>query len=346
MSKIYLDQAWGIRESNINKSPARPEKLFSELNSQIRKLLNISSQEFLSFSQNATTSLIHSLFTILNRKNYKIFVSSHEIKWLEDLFSKGKLPTNKTTYPNYAKLENVSFVKKTFKVFDPLTLISNPQKVLGKAPCIVILSHVSRLTGETLASHKAYSAIKKLNKDNIVVIDGCQAVGAIPVKAKTVSDIYLGVTSKFIGAEPHIGFAWIRKEVVRKFSIKFWNVDATIFAKETYSAVHALKKLTINPKKVLAIRRTFESYLRNNSLGIAKGTNQTAHISIVPTKKSLDKAVTYLLSQHFVVSPNTGWSIKEPKTPGIRVSLTSNTTNSQIKKLSEILGSMKKSGLL
>src|SRR5688572_23953682 len=125
MKDIYMDQAWGIQKPNIEKLPANPEKLLTELNNQTRKLLGISDQDFLSFSQNATTSLIHSLLPILNSKNYKVLVSSHEIKWLEDLFSTGKLPVNKTTYPNYAKLESVPFIKKPFKVFDPLVLAND-----------------------------------------------------------------------------------------------------------------------------------------------------------------------------------------------------------------------------
>jgi hypothetical protein len=346
MNKVYLDQAWGIRKPNIKKVPTNPKKLLIKLDGQVRKLLCISKQEFLSFSQNATTSLIYSLFPILNSKNYKVFVSSHEIKWIEDLFSTGKLPIDKTTYPNYAKLENVSFVKKPFKVFDPFTLINNPEKVIGASPCIVILSHVSRVTGETLVSQKLYSAIKRLNKDNIVVIDGCQAVGAIPVKPSSLSDIYLGVSSKFIGAEPHIGFCWIRKNIVQKFTTKPWGINSQTFAREVYSAIEALKKLSINPKRVATVRKAFGSYLKNNSLSIIKGINQTAHIAIIPTNKSLDKPIRYLLDQHFVVSPNTGWSIKEPKITGIRVSLTPKTTDSQIKKLATTLGSMKKSGLL
>lgn len=341
-----MDQAWGIQKPNIGKGPTKPEKLFIKLDDQVRKLLDISKQEFLSFSQNATTSLIYSLLPILEQGDYKIYIGSQEIRWVAGMFEKGKLPTNECTYPNYAKLEKVPFLKKPFNIFDPKDLINNPKKTIGRKPCIIIFSHISRVTGETFASQKLYSAIKKLNKENIVVVDGCQAVGATLTKPNRLSDIYVGVTSKFIGAEPHIGFAWIKKEIVKRFNIKPWRISPTIFSKEIYSAVRALNKLEINPRRTLIVRKAFEGYLRVNNVEFFKGINQAAHILIVLTRKSLKKTIQTIKTKGYTVSPNTGWSIKEPYIKGVRISLTPRTPINQLKIFANVLGSMKKSGLL
>lgn len=341
-----MDESWGVRKPSIKRVSVDQKVLSKELGVCTRKLLSISEKEFLAFSQNATTSLIYSLLPILTSKKYKVFISSHEIIWLRTLFSSGKLPGKKTTYPNYAKLKNIKFLKQSFQVFDPLALLDNPKKIIGSDPCVLILSHISRMTGEIFASSRVYSEIKGLNKDNIVVIDGCQAVGAIPVRPSHLSDIYLGVTSKFIGAEPHIGFCWVRQEIVRNFDIKPWTIDPIYFIKEIYSAVQSLKKLNIISKKVLTIRTMFKRYLEKYDIRVLETKNQASHIVIIPTKKSLDELIDYIRQRGYKVSSNTGWSIVQPTIPGIRVSLTLKTSDTQIKKLANILGSMKNSGLL
>ena len=189
------------------------------------------------------------------------------------------------------------------------------------------------MTGEYIAGKNIYDEIKKINSDNIIIVDGAQAVGAIKLKIKSLADVYLGTTSKFINAEPNISFCWIRKDPVQKFAINFGNINPYKFSKEIYSTILSLKKLVIDSKKVKQYRKVLSLLLKKKGSSILEAKSQASHIAVIPWNKSkLDKKVEELRNIGFIVSTNTGYSIKEPKVPGIRISLTPQLTFKQLEK--------------
>lgn len=342
MKEIYLNYADGRKEAKITKIINSKAEL-KILDTKLRDLLDISKSEFLSYSQNATTCLIHSLLPILKSGKFNIYVSSHEIRWVKTLFKTGKLPTDETTYPNYAPQEEVGFVKAKVTVFDPEVFIKNPKKIVGNTPSIVILSHISRMSGEIFANKELYSKYKELHTKNILVIDGSQALGATQVRPQKISDIYIGVTSKFINSEPHIGLCWISKKIVEDYSIFPWSIDQGLFAKEIYSTITSLESTTVDPKAVSKLKDSFTDSLQKIGVEVATTCNQAPHIVVIPwKKKGIETAVEQLKHRGFIVSSNTGYSISEPSIPGIRVSFTPAVTSVQLKKFVDALAEIKK----
>ena len=345
MEEIYLNHADGRKPRKLSKLKVKnPTQLFHLLILKIREILSISKNDFLSSSQNTTTSLIKILMPLLKNNNYQIFLDSHEIHWYKTLFIKGGMPTNEVTYPNYAKLRQVSFLKKRVTYFEPNKLAENPGKILGKKPAIVIISHVSRLTGGILLTSKLYKKVKKLNPKNIVIVDGSQAVGAMKIRVKTLADIYIGVTSKFIQAEPHIGFCWISSKIVRDFKIKKWDIEPYEYRREIYSAYRYLKILS-RKRSVWAQRSFFKKRLKRVGIPISQIPHQVSHLLLIPSTHSTE-VVKRLKKKSIIVSSNIGFSVKEPKIPGLRISLSPQLSNKDIKIVVQALVEIKKDGFL
>lgn len=82
---------------------------------------------------------------------------------------------------------------------------------------ILYISAISRLTGERLINREKYRILKQQFPESIIVVDGAQMVGAMIEDVSQFSDIFLGLSSKFIGANPHIAFAWISPKMLKKF---------------------------------------------------------------------------------------------------------------------------------
>lgn len=331
---IYLNDADGrkervLTEFSINK---KPDLLFAELIAGLKKLLSLTNNDFLSLSQNTTTNLIRALLPILGRKKYDVYISTHEVKYFKLLFERGALPTQYATSPNYARQKSEKFIKKGVGFFEPNILVDKIQQILSpRKPSIVILSHVSRVTGELLVTEKIFQKIKRINSENILIVDGAQAVGAITVNVKKISDIYLGVTSKFIGAEPHLSFCWIQKNIVRKYQINQWTLDSREYVKEIYSAVRAVDNLKTKDENISDKRKYLEKKLSKHNIPIWKPESQVDNILLIPlNKNSLDKTIVNLSSKGIIVSSNTNWSNEEPELPCLRVSISSRTTTKQI----------------
>jgi len=340
MKQLYLNHAEGIKPPLIRRGISRQSALanFRFFEKGVRGILRTPPKEFVSFSQNITTLIINILLPVLKKDSYEVYICSHEIRWFKTLFKIGRLPSYETTYPNYASQVELAFLKKMVHIFDPEEFLKNPKKIIGSKKSIIIFSHISRMTGEYIAGKNVYDEIKKINFDNIVIVDGAQAVGAIHLKIKSLADVYLGTTSKFINAEPNISFCWIRKKLAKKFNINFENIDSYKFSKEIYSSILSLKKLVINPQKIKKYRKVLSLLLKKKSLFILEAKSQAPHIAIIPWNKlKLDKKVEELRDTGFIVSANTGYSIKEPKIPGIRISLTPQLTFKQLEQFVDCL---------
>ncbi len=339
MKELYLNEADGRKPKKLTDLKLKnPERLYRDFTQRIQSLLSIDKGEFLGFAQNATTNLLYIVLPILKKKkNYKIYMSAHEIKWYKKLFDAGRLPIENTTFPNYVKQSPISFVKKRVTLFDPEAFVKNPRKVLSTLePAIIILSHVSRMTGEIFATQKLYKQIKSINKNNIIVIDGAQAIGALSCRPSRLSDVYIGVTSKFIGAEPHIGFCWVNRVLVKEYAFKEWNIEPKKFFREIYSTLEVLKKRRSWKRTIKEVRTSFDKKLQHYSIPHLKVKNQVPYIALIPIQKRLlAKKLQGLKKKGIIISSNTKWSIKEPRVPALRVSLTPVLSNKEIEYFSK-----------
>jgi len=342
---LYLNQADGRVVPELKSLKIKNASLlFKRFTKAIRKILSLSNKDFLGFAQNATSSLIYGLLPILKKnKDITILISNHEIRWYKKLFVTGKLPIQETTYPNYAPQIKIDFIKKKTVLFDPEIFVKKPEKFLSsKKPVLIILSHVSRLTGELFITPKLYQRIKKINKDNIVVIDGCQAVGAAKVAPHTISDFYVGVTSKFIGAEPHIAFYWINQRLVKKYNIIPQSINPKLFFREIYSAVCALNILNKKGLDVHELRTYFEKKLKDFKISFLKLKNQQDYIILIPENRSKITNTIKKLKQHgVIVSSNILFSIREPKHPSLRVSVVASLKRKDIDHVVELIAKIK-----
>ncbi len=341
---IYLNYSDGRKIKQLeNTSIKNYTKNFQDFCFLLKRLLHLGKNDSLSFSQNLTTSLIFSLKPILEKSDYNIFISNHEIKWFKTLFGTGKLPVRETTYPNYVKQKSVPFIKKDVTLFNPEVNLENIEKVIRKKPAIIIISHVSRMTGERFVNEKLYREIKKINPHNILIVDGSQSVGILSVNPKKISDIYLGVTSKFINAEPHIGFCYISKSLRKKYNMDQWSIDPKEFSREIYSTLVNIKKVIINSKILRQKRNYLEKLIKENDLTVYKTQNQVDYIVTIPWKRNIEKVINNLKEYNIHVFHNKKYSITEPKNPGIRISFTSKTKITDFKKLVQKLIEIKKS---
>ncbi len=336
---LYLNQADGRKEKKLeNTIISNENELFDQVKDGLKKLLTIPENGNIFLVQNATTALIELLIPILSNTNeYEVLISAHEIKWFKTLFEKGRMPKEEVTYPNYAPLEEKDFIIYPFKIFDPNEFIKNPEKFIQKdKKQIVIMSHVSRMTGELLVTEILYKDIKNINSDAILIVDGSQAIGAIPVNIISISDAYIAVTSKFIDAEPHIGILTICPSLINNFKIKIQEIKPFTFTKELYSTKTALVTLEINQENTQIVKEYLNEKLTDNGFRIYNTYNQVPHIALVEINNP-DKIVELLKQKGVIVSTNTQWSIVETNTPCLRISITSKTTAENIDQFIKIL---------
>lgn len=277
------------------------------------------------------------------RKDIKnIYVSSHEIKWLKNMLKNGenKIDATHSNYRKNTKINCPTFHFELFSFEDAEKTIKN-----SPGPSIFFISHISRLSGEISKLSALYKSIK--SKNSILIVDGSQSIGAsAPFKADNVCDVYLGVSSKFIGAEPHLGFAFISKEFFSKYirDIKNYPVFKTkSHARDIYSLHENLKnplyarnysKYILNLKKY-ALEKI--KILNKNILFAPK--NQAPHfltLNFGSISKNKD-FIKFAKSFGVIVSDNTNWSITEPRISLVRVGLSVKINNEDINNLAEII---------
>ena len=328
MKKIYLDYANGLYQSGVVGKYKPSTESLKFIKKKLVKIMGLKDKEFISLSQNLSTSLIYVLRKVFQRPKFNVYISSHEIKYLETILTSGVMPKDKVSYPNYAKFIEVAGFSKDIHVFEPDELLRLPEE----EDKIIIISHVSRMTGEILIKPNTFLQAKKKNSNDIIIVDGCQSVGALEVNSDKVSDVYLGVNSKFLGAIPHIGFCWISNKIVNSWKIKEWTIDHNDFQKEISSTRTSLEKISLQLNKVLILRNIFENNLLENGIEFQKLKNQVNYILIIPIKsEELNQLVQELKKSNIFVSSNTNWSIREPEIPGIRISIGKNNSIQDIK---------------
>lgn len=82
----------------------------------------------------------------------------------------------------------------------------------SKTKSIYIIPHVLSCNGQRIDIHSLTKKIKELNEDNIIIIDGAQALGNISntelrIMNQNYCDVYISCTHKWVGSKKILGFA-------------------------------------------------------------------------------------------------------------------------------------------
>ncbi len=340
---IYLNDADGRKPARLDSIEVKqPERQLNRLRDLMSAYWGVD-KGAIEFAQNTTTHIAY-LIEIIKTKypDAIVFLDSHEIKWLKKTIENGKLPLNEMTYGNYVRhsYQHI-FPKSEVKIFT-ISNIVRLRKTHNHTPVIIVISHVSRQTGEIVATKKLLASLSRVNRNAFFIIDGAQFLGPIPEYIKHLSGAYLTVSSKFIGAEPHLGVAYLSNNLKRSFPHTYPHFESGRYIKEIYSAVCSLSQLQQVHSHYAHIRflRTFcfRELRKNNNLRVISPRNQVPWIVTVRVGNNTKTwSVVKLLKEQFNVSvyQNISFSVSKPDTPMIRISISPRTRQKDIQILAQ-----------
>lgn len=338
MTKDYtwLNYAYGFRPEYEKVRPTRAlDVAFREVGGFFSSHFGCK-REDLRFAQNVTThvaSLVHALSGLGD--NTPVLVDSHQVKYMRMALESGRLPGEYMTRPNYAKVKQMEFTPRIVSSFDPLEFVKNPGKYVAKSgKQVIVLSHISRLTGEEFPIKQVYAKIKRVNPDAILVVDGAQAVGAQKFKAKGACDMYIGTNSKFIDAEPNLAPAYVVSNVRALLGASDFNpreMASEIHATHAALQYPALKRFDFS--KIRATRAYALRKLRGvEGVEVFKVKNQAAHMLMlkVDSPAEVRRIVSELEKRRVHVFHNLDWSEHNFDDALLRVSLSVKTTKKEV----------------
>lgn len=340
----WLNYAYGIR-------PTYPKVDTNQMKASValKKVTGFFSAHYgckptsIRFAQNITTHVAEIVNAVKqNGENVPVLVDSHQVKYVKMGLESGALPEDHMTRPNYAPVMQMSFPPSKVVSFDPVDFVKNPAKyVAPHGRQVIVLSHVSRLTGEKFPIRKVYREIKKLNPNAILVVDGAQAVGAASFKAKGACDAYIGTNSKFIDAEPNLAPAYITSKLRKLMGVSSFSAEE--MHSELVSTAVALRHSSISSFDFTPIKQMRTYALQKlkdvNGVEVFRVNNQAAHILTLKVK-SADEArriVSELGRRKVHVFHNLDWSEHKPEDALLRVSLGVKTTKKEIDHLASAL---------
>jgi hypothetical protein len=345
MSKqIYLNAADGRKEAVLGNKTirTRPSILAQQYRTYLAELYHTNPSEWI-LGQNVTSHVVRIISQLLTKRpNFTVFISSHEIIFFKEALEKGRLEKGRTTYPNYAPFVSFQFPKVYPKIFNAKDVL-NIEKVVGKKPSIVILSHVSRLTGEIFPIKDVYVKLKKLNSKNVLIVDGVQFTGTRVFGVADACDAYITSNYKFLGAEPSLSAAYCSSSLQDEYSLDTQGILPEEYAKELYSTVAQVKKIkniqNAN-KRISSLRKSFlRDLIKCKELKLIIPPHQIPQMVTiyVGSRDKVENTVGCLESKGISVSSNTGYSNAEPTVPCIRVSISFETTKTDLAALIRIL---------
>lgn len=340
---LYLNDPVGLKEACLGGVPINnPEELLNaSADFLCRKLIN-SDKTRLFFAQNLTTHLVQ-ILSIVKKENdsfTKVYLSDHEIKWIKEMLEGSRYKLD-ATHSNYHGNEVISYPTFGVEVFP----FNNPDKMIenNNEPAIFFISHVSRLTGEITNIASIFKLIKSKNSNSILIVDGAQSVGAIgPIKVEGACDVYLGVSSKFIGAEPHLGFVCLSESFFERYvknrnNYSFFNVEK--HKQDIYSLFSSLQNILFQSDYQAEIEN-LKKYAISKINSLDKNTlylppNQAPNFLTLNfgSLEKNKKFIEFASEQQIIVSDNIEWSIITPSVSLIRIGLSVRAKGKDIDRL-------------
>jgi len=330
MNTIYLNDADGrkpkkLTDKNINDSI---DTLTSTLKQRSISLWSDNIND-IHIDQNISTHIAYVIDLVSKKhKDVSVYVDSHEVFWIRDNVQNGKLSLDDMSYPNYAPRHQYVSESYPVTIFDPEKEL---EIVEGGPVPVIIYTHASRLTGQMFPLELIFKKIKGKNPSAVCIADGAQMIGGKKIYPLEYTDAYIVPTSKFIGAELHIGLCLLSDQFKTQYlssNITYPSVDIGIYKKELYSTNESLSSFAgtdfeshIQEMRAYARGRFSETGLSEYVYDIK---DQAPHIMTlsVGDKTITESFVESLESRYGIsVSHNMGFSLVEPKVPLVRISI-------------------------
>lgn len=348
MVPLYLNDPNGLKEPKLSGiQVVNPQELFEASRRFLCTNLIQADPLITFFGQNQGTHAAN-VATLVEQINPSIktaIVSNHEIRWLKEMFEiPGYQPDS--THSNYHPNEPVHSPTFAVRLADFPSFADTIRTTEG--PAIFYVSHISRLTGETQDIQELCRLVRAQHPDSVLMIDGAQALGVTePVDVNGSSDVYLGMSSKFLGAEPNLGFAFFAQDFAKKYHIQehypLFNPKA--YDKDLFSLWESLQ----NP----LYQSDYHSYIVGlKAYAEQKMREHAPSLLYVPPKQSpgfltldfgskggAEQFVAYAAEHGVIISDNANdaWSIIPAPKPLVRVGISVRTTAADIDKLIDLV---------
>lgn len=208
----YFAHSYGLRDRPfVVPKDSSLHGLQSQAQEVVQYLLRISDGHII-FGAN-----IASLTAVILTKirSNKVCFGRHELKWNEKLFEKQVIMDDNFTFSNRFFAENAP-KKPTIAPIKSKWCIEKPNADFRWSQ-VYYTSRISRLTGEPQMTSIRYRQLKATFPDLVIIVDYAQTIGALIADVSQECDIALWLSSKFIGANPHLWFAWISPNMVQKY---------------------------------------------------------------------------------------------------------------------------------
>ncbi len=344
MDEVYFWHQYGLHNRSLPAILPNTEGILERTHALVIKLLDNDSGS-ISFFPNiatATSEIVSSL------PKPSVLYHPHDLQWNATLFGEGILDSNQWvfTYPNRffetnssLKKPSIQKIQWTYRVWEAETMRDGD---------ILYISAISRLTGERLMDREKYQIIKQRFPGSIVMVDGAQMVGAVIEDVSQFSDIFLGLSSKFIGANPHIVFAWISPEILQRFP-QLWDVNSVDpreyrvdYEGLIYHGDKILQKADSNllQKEILSRRTELLSILKENGYSVMAPPSQAPNfITFSVWDEDATQRFEQTMKEHRIILSSTlwNWSFENPQEPLIRMGINYETTKEDINLFSKVL---------
>jgi radical SAM superfamily enzyme YgiQ (UPF0313 family) len=348
MNIINFDPAKGIlqKSNTIYESNLPIEQTSMQVKNILHKIFSHDTKDIL-LGTNESTVLNHVL-SELNIKDATLIATDHEylgiVKMLEgqDVSNYVTRPSSnlKIGVPNPKRFIINKVIIEYQNEDEFKKLLDTEIKNCKNKTILILMSHVSRITGEQFPIESIYKYITKSKYDNkkiYVIIDGAQSVFVQNVIPKTCSNIYLGTSSKALGAEPTIGFAFIN-------NIKPISTTKMESKKSLNSFYHTLKNFYLTESQIHTrcekIDIKVSEILKNLGYDFVAPKYNTNILSV--EEPNADKIEEFLIEHgiHISNSANNRWTLCKFN-PRIRISWRENITKNDLNMLAITLAEAK-----
>lgn len=296
------------------------------------------SLETIAFSQNVSTHVAQVVNLVSQTEPVgRVLVDKDEVPWTARQFVEGRTIDDEMTYPNFAPLQRLGVRKQEVISLDCGDLDTFDTSSMGQEVNILVLCHVSRTTGVEIPVERFYRRWKRARPQDVIIVDGAQVLGARSFSVAELSDVYLSVSSKFLGAQPNLGFAYLspafRNDYCRAHDYPGFAQDS--FFDELASCFLAWRTLPPDyERKIRHLRCEAEELFLRHGLPLAKFPGQVDHIATIETRSAaLARSMQRALGEVGVnVFHNLDYSIAAPEVPCLRISLSARSRASDLER--------------
>jgi hypothetical protein len=336
LNQAYFGHTYGLRDRpfRVEWNPAI-NTLQDRAKDIVKYLLQVQNGHII-FGANIAAMTVQ-IFQALEAKH--VCFGRHELKWNAKLFRWNTIAEEDFTFSN--RFFSDSTLGKTVLEQVPSDFSIEGKGTLNQKD-IYYTSVISRLSGERLMTPQKYQELKQTYPHLTIIVDYAQTIWALIEDVTQFSDIALWVSSKFIGANPHLWFAWISPEMLEKFP-QLGELNS--IARPDYMVDYAglihhgenireVNEQWVLSEKILEHRRQILTILESHWLSPIVSTGQPNHfITFAPSSRKYTKQFEIGMRKKWIILSTTlwKWSFDERWiSPRIRMGVNYETTDADI----------------